>query len=375
MVSRRVVLGAGMGGLALVGAGGVWRVTRSPQSAYGPWNIAPEPLADIRLDAFRHAILAPNPHNRQPWLIRLAGEDAAEISCDLNKRLPVTDPYDRQITIGFGTFLETARIAATKRGFRMEIEPFPNSEAQPKLDSGPVARVRFIADATAPIDALCDVITQRRSNKEEYDLSRPVAEEHLEEVVRDGGDFISDVQPVEQMRAQIQEAILAEMRNHDAHMESVRLMRIGHAEVDASPDGIDLSGPMIEAGNVLGMVSREEIADMSSSAYQTGVDQMQSTYGSIPALFWITTDDNSRASQLEAGRQYVRANLRATALGLAVHPMSQSLQEYDDVAPMYREVHRLLGASGDQRVQMLARIGYGPKIGPSPRWPLETHLA
>jgi len=375
MVSRRVVLGAGMGGLALVGAGGVWRVTRSPQSAYGPWNLAPEPLADVRLDAFRHAILAPNPHNRQPWLIRLVDGDAADISCDLEKRLPVTDPFDRQITIGFGTFLEMARIAAAMRGYRMEIEPFPNGEAQPRLDSGPVASVRFIADPTAPVDALFDVITQRRSNKEEYDLSRPVAEERLKEVTRDGGDFIIDAQQVEQMRAQIQEAIMAEMHNHDAHMESVRLMRIGHAEVDASPDGIDLSGPMIEAGNAIGMVSRDEIADMSSSAYQTGVDQMQSTYGSIPALFWITTEDNSRASQLEAGRQYVRANLRATALGLAVHPMSQSLQEYDDVAPMYDEVHRLLGASGDQRVQMLARIGYGPKIGPSPRWPLETHLA
>jgi hypothetical protein len=62
------------------------------------------------------------------------------------------------------------------------------------------------------------------------------------------------------------------------------------------------------------------------------------------------------------------------ALGLGMHPMSQSLQEYAEVAPMYRQVHTLLGATGTQRVQMLARVGYGPATGPTPRWPLETHL-
>ena len=46
----------------------------------------------------------------------------------------------------------------------------------------------------------------------------------------------------------------------------------------------------------------------------------------------------------------------------------------EEVAPQHDAVHRLLGATGDQRVQMLARVGYGPTIGPSPRWPVEAHL-
>jgi hypothetical protein len=60
-----------------------------------PWELNSNAPADIRLDAFRHAILAPNPHNRQPWLINFEGNDAATISCDLAKRLPDTDPFDR----------------------------------------------------------------------------------------------------------------------------------------------------------------------------------------------------------------------------------------------------------------------------------------
>ena len=62
---------------ALVAAGGVWRVTRVPQTAHQPWELAGPPPEDVRLDSFRHAILAPNPHNRQPWVIRLIDEDKA----------------------------------------------------------------------------------------------------------------------------------------------------------------------------------------------------------------------------------------------------------------------------------------------------------
>ncbi len=110
---RTVVRGIGGTGLALVGAGGLFAVTRTPERALAPWAaIEDPPPADVRLDAFRHAILAPNPHNRQPWLIKLVGVDEALIFCDLERRLPETDPFDRQILIGFGCFLELARIAA-----------------------------------------------------------------------------------------------------------------------------------------------------------------------------------------------------------------------------------------------------------------------
>lgn len=375
MVSRRMVLGAGLGGLALVGAGGAWRVTRAPETAYEPWDLAAVSAPDdIRLDAFRHAILAPNPHNRQPWVIRLIGEDAAEISCDLDKRLPVTDPFDRQITIGFGTFLEVARIAALERGYAMETELFPDGETQPRLDESPVARVTFAKVEGAERDHLFSAITQRRSNKEVYDLAKKVRDIQLETVTLDGGAFSADPKFVAQLRSQILKAIDIEMTTPGPYMESVDLMRIGHQQVDANPDGIDLSGPMVEAGVVAGQIDRDQLADMSSQAYVIGLEQTREAYGSVASLIWITTPGNSRADQIEAGRQYVRANLQATQLGLAMHPMSQSLQEYTEVAGPYRDVHKLLGAKEDERVQMLARVGYGKAIGPSPRWPLESHI-
>ncbi|WFL78413.1 hypothetical protein P7228_04935 [Altererythrobacter arenosus] len=373
-ISRRRVLAAGLGGAALVATGGVWRVTRTPQTAYMPWELDPSPPADVRLDAFRHAILAPNPHNRQPWVIELVGADEAIVSCDLERRLPVTDPFDRQITIGFGTFLELARIAAAERGVALEIEAFPEGEDARSLDARPVARLRFIADPAVSRDPLFAQITRRRSNKEEYDLSRKVSAQDLAAVIRDGGTGTVDPARLAMLREQIVAGIEAEITTRPAYMESVELMRIGHEEIDANPDGIDLDGPIIEAGKLFGLVDRATLADMESDAYRQGLEMTRATYGSIPALIWIATPGNSRADQLEAGRQYVRANLHATAAGMAMHPMSQTLQEFAEVAPMFARVHELLGTAGHERVQMLARIGYGPEVGPSPRWPVETHI-
>lgn len=374
MVSRRMIIGAGLGGVALVAGGGVWRVTRSPQTAYRPWELAGPAPEDVRLDAFRHAILAPNPHNRQPWVIRLIGEDEAEISCDLDKRLPVTDPFDRQITIGFGTFLELARMTAAQRGYRMTAEFFPDGAAQPRLNESPVARLTFAEDATVSRDPLFHAIPVRRSNKEIYDLSRAVEDKKLKQIAAVGGAFSSDPQFIVKLREHILSGIETELLTHDANMESVDLMRIGYDEIDANPDGIDLGGPMIEAGKLAGQIDREQLADPDSQASNIGREQMAETYGSIGALYWITTPANSRLDQLEAGRQYVRANLQATKLGLSMHPMSQTLQEYAEVAEPYQAVHAMLGANGEERVQMLARLGYGPTIGPSPRWPLDKHI-
>ena len=56
-----------------------------------------------------------------------------------------------------------------------------------------------------------------------------------------------------------------------------------------------------------------------------------------------------------------------------MQPMSQALQEYPEMAEIYKQTHDALAPAG-QTVQMLARIGYGPTVPVSPRWPLEAKL-
>ncbi len=370
---RMVIAGAGITTLALVGGAGVWRVTRHPQTALQPWILEAKTTSDVRMYAFRHAILAPNPHNRQPWVIRLEGDDSATLSCDLAKRLPDTDPYDRQTTIGFGTFIELARIAAAELGVRIEIESFPEGESQRALDARPVARLRFVKDTTVEKDPLFASIVQRRTNRELFDSKRLLPEALAARIAEDETQSIN-AELISSVKAVTVAAMTIEITTPRTFGESVDLMRIGADEVDANPDGLVLSGPKMEALKFIGLLDRPALSDPSTAAFKTGLEMQQEICGSIPALLWITTPTNSRLDQLEAGRRYVRANLRATTQGVAMHPLSQSLQEYREMTAKFVEIHQILGVKQGERLQMLARMGYAPPADPSPRWPLETHF-
>ena len=370
---RALILGAGGAGLVLVGSGAAWRVMRSPTTAIAPWRIDPRRPADVRLDAFRYAILAPNPHNRQPWLIELVGSNVALIRCDLDKRLPETDPYDRQITMGFGTFIEVARIAAAERGYAIDVIPFPQGEPQPRLDQRPLARLVFRRDALIRRDSLFTAITHRHTNRALYQAAPPTPAQ-LHAVAQENAITSADPGMLAKIRPLAVRAMTTETLTNRTYMESVRLMRIGAAEMDAMPDGLPIGGPGVEALQAIGMIDHNQIADPNSSAFKMGLKQVQDSCGSIPAVIWITTPGNTRAEQLDAGRRYVRAQLRATSLGLSMNPLSQALQEYPEMAADFGQIHRLLGATGSERVQMLARIGTAPPTLPAPRWPLDTHL-
>lgn len=374
LTRRSLIVG---GGLALVAGAGLWRVARTPETATAPWEALARPEPDLRLDAFRHAILAPNPHNRQPWLIRLDGDDGAALFCDLDRRLPMTDPFDRQTVIGFGCFVELAALAAAARGAALEVTPFPEGEPQPRLDRRPVARLRFVGGRPFAPDPLVAAIPHRRSTKTPFE-DRAVAADLLSRLHTEspsaGVSTIAEPARVAAVRALVLEALAVEMNTARTHRESIELTRIGAREVDADPDGIDIAGPGIEAMAAAGLIDRASLMDPTSMAFRQGETMMAESYGSAPAFLVVATPDNSRAAQLAAGRAYARANLAATALGLAMHPMSQSLQEYPEMADIFAAMTRLLLPNGQGRVHMLARLGHATLGAPAPRWPLETRL-
>ena len=151
MTTRRGVLKLVGGGCVLAAGGiGAFVAANEPsRSARAPWREAGQET-EFRRSALSYAILAPNPHNRQPWLVRLDGDDALTLYCNLDRRLPATDPHDRQIVIGHGTFLELLALAAAEDGYGTEITSFPDGEDMTTLDTRPVASVKFIAEAGEP---------------------------------------------------------------------------------------------------------------------------------------------------------------------------------------------------------------------------------
>ena len=377
-LSRRRMI-ALVGGGTIVAASGAFglAVTRRPTRATQAWALAGG-YGEVRRDALSFALLAPNPHNRQPWLVDLAEPGVVTLYADPARMLPQTDPVNRQITVGLGGFLELMRMAAAEAGHRVDIATFPQGENPAALDGRPIARAVFTADPGVTRDPLFAAVPDRRSLKEPYDTRRPVPAEAVTlagsavRTARFGASTAPD--DIAFWRALTREALRLEIETPRTFRESVDLFRIGRREVEANPDGIDFSGPLFEAMHLTGLFTREAAADPSSQAYAAGLAAVYANADTAMGHLWLVTPGNSRSDQLAAGADWLRLNLALTTAGIATQPLSQALQEYPEMAEPYARVHARLAPQGGT-VQMFARIGFGPATGPSPRWPLEARIA
>ena len=92
---------------------------------------------------------------------------------------------------------------------------------------------------------------------------------------------------------------------------------------------------------------------------------------SASAIGWIVTASNQRLDQLVTGRAYERLNLTATSLGVAMHPLSQVLQEYPDMAELHEQFLDYLEVPDGHTVQMLFRLGMAEPVEHTARRRLE----
>ncbi len=364
-ISRRKMIALVGGGLvvaASAGAGG-FAATRRPNAALAPWDTAGR-YKDPRMAALSWAILAPNPHNRQPWQAELVGSDKVRIWREAARNLPETDPFDRQMTIGMGCFLELFRQAAAEQGFVAEMSLFPEGE------QGPVADITLIDGGVS--DPLFRHAVSRHTNRLAYEDRLPEAAA-LSAMAQEASDIITDPGRVETLRALTWDAMHIEMTTHRTQMESINLMRLGKRQINANPDGISVRGPLQEALMLAGLITVEGQSDPTSAEFAQSVSFIRAAQDATPAYVTVKTKGNSRLDQIEAGRRWLRLHLTATSHGVAMQPLSQALQEYAEQARLYAQVHEVLAAPGET-LQMLGRIGYAADVGPSPRWPLETRM-
>ena len=155
-------------------------------------------------------------------------------------------------------------------------------------------------------------------------------------------------------------------------MESMRVLRVGAAEIDQHRDGISITSPFLVALTKTGLFDRSQFPAADSQATQGQIKAFDAITASTPAYLWLVTEGNRRSQQIDAGRACVRINLAGTAAGLAMHPNEQALQEYPAVARPCQQIHALLDAPAPRfTVQMLARVGHLPAgvaaPGPAPR--------
>jgi hypothetical protein len=383
-MNRRTFLKVIGGGIILAAGAGLSGCTyEMPPEAIAAWQ-GPGTETDIRRWILSYAILAPNAHNLQSWLVDLKTPDEIMLYCDTERLLPQTDPFFRQIMMSHGTFLELLDIAARQRGYRADIQLFPQGVfATEKIDNRPVARITLIKDAALTKDPLFDAIFKRHTNREPYDVNKKIPVEAIQAMadsvqpypVRFGFAGLEQPQLLEKHRAIAAEGWRIEMTTPEKVMETCRYLRIGKSEIARYRDGVSINDPFVSMLVSLGMFDRTKAPKPDDKVTVDQIKNFTTLLESTPGFLWLVTEGNDRKTQVNAGRAYVRVQLAGAARGIAMQPLQQALQEYPEQRLPYADIYKLLGAASPKHtVQMWARIGYGPQIGPSPRRGLTAHI-
>ena len=383
MVTRRAVLTTGTASILVLGAAAHQMTNAESNATFrAPWEEAAKGFGDVRLNALAYAILAPNPHNRQPWKVMLHDDGfSCTLYCDLQRLLPETDPQNRQITIGLGAFLELYKLAAAKQGYGVNINSFPEGENAIGLDERPIATFTLEQNTAIDQNPLFDHVLSRRTIRSKFDLDRSPSEEDLAQLIETAEitkvvQFASttNTEQIGRLKDVCKRGWKVETSTLKTHHESTALTRIGSKEVSENPDGISLLGPLFEVTRSLGILSRDKMNQPGSIAADGAVSFYNTLIDSAAVFGWISTPTNTRRDQLDAGAAWVRLNLAATKLGIAMHPLSQVLQEFPEMGNLYNEFHDEVKITTPARVQGLFRFGFAGAPKAAPRWPLASRL-
>lgn len=379
-----VVMAAGAAALATW-----WLNSEVPPAALEIWN-GPGDEPDLRRRAIAYAVTAPTAYNRQPWLVDLREPDAIVVYCDRERVQPESDPFGRQVVIGHGAFIELLVMALAHHGVQACVQLWPQGEltGEPvRWPHIPVARLR-LAGGGVP-DPLFAQVLRRRTPKQRFDLMRPVSAEVLQglsSMVPAGGIVNSagtvDTARVLALRKLCAEAARVELTTPGTAMENLRLLRVGPQEILAHRDGLSLNDPALRVAVALGRFDRSGPAPEDSLAFRRTLQLYEDQANTAMGFIWLSTRGNSRTEQIAAGRTYVRQQLRATDLGLGMHPMSQPLEEFAEMAPHHAAAHHMLLGVAPPRdrhsttLQMMCRVGYPmAPVPPAPRRPLGDFMA
>ena len=388
-MDRRNFVRLSGGGVALAAVASLGACSSAyPPEAVAAWAGPGDP-ADLRRWALGYAILAPNSHNRQPWVADLREPSAITLYVDRERTLPMTDPWFRQIVVSQGTFIESLVIALNESGADAQVTLFPQGEfAARAVDDRPVARIHWAAGAApARKDGLFAQLLRRHTAKVDYDTTRPVTPatlNALQSALTDasvvyGGTV--DPARIEPLRTLCWESARVELLTPRTVMESVRLTRVGPEEIARHRDGISVNGLMPRLFDKLGLFDRSQPPTEGSAAYKQMMGRFEGHSNTAMGFVWLSTATARHASagpgrsaEVNAGRAYMRLQLKATELGLQMHPMSQAPQEFPEMTTHYDRLHRLLlgKAATEETVQMFCRIGYCTDQPHTPRRGVEA---
>ena len=324
-------------------------ISRSDLSDRIPAEQSTMELDEVRNAILYYASLAPSGHNSQPWYVKVKSPNEWIISADPNRRLPAVDPNNREVMLSIGAFVENLRIAAGTFGLQAEMEVIANDTIDPDV-------LNVSLKSASSIDYPLQRISRRMTVKHGF-LSGEIKKEDVRALSKplDGNlyYFPAGTEHANCIREGAIENFRAQTQRDDAQRELVQWLRISNKDAERYRDGLTVEGMEIRGFKgwfVRNFVQPEDF--MKSSFREQGVDQTATLACQGGGWFVITSQGRTVADLIETGRKFERMALLARERNIAIHPMTQILEEESGKKQIAANHH------AGTIPQFLLRVGY-----------------
>lgn len=352
-ISRREFLQAAGAAMAMVsgapmlnGCAGLKRTDIKQQAV----DVTGLKLDEIRI--LELASLAPSGHNTQPWGISALEPYTWIITSDEQRWLPAVDPDQRETLLSIGAFIENLTVAAECQGYETELKLLAKTSKEKDAVEVKLKKTNTQCSDDDPIER----IKHRRIIRKGY-LTKEIREDDLRFITRGFKARFYYFSPVSRQSRFLSEGTIEANRQQayrkEAQEELARWIRWSDADAEKfrdglTPEGMEMTG--LAGWYVRRFYHREDV--LKEAFREATIRNVIDQTGRHGGWLAITSEDSDIENLLETGRLFQRMSLRIRSKMIAIHPMTQMLEE----APWRNTIASELGLSG--HVQFLLRIGY-----------------
>lgn len=296
---------------------------------------------------FYLASLAPSSHNTQPWLL-IAQDSPFEwkLTLDEARCLPVTDPHRYEMLLSLGAFLENLILVAPIYGYEVQYT-LSSLEKLPILMHLQKTRKNPAKDILAQIE-------KRRTLRKDL-LNTPLTFDEQTYILDNAAPisfFPRESYTAKQLAELTFSANKIQSKDESIQQELSHWIRWKHIQQVNAADG--LTPDTMEMNIFLKWLAEYffEPSDLLSPYFQnSNLALIEKQI--IEGAGWIIAHTNSTRTNdfLSIGRCVESLWLRCAKLGIALHPMSQALEETNSN-------NRLQQIFSSTSIVFLARIGH-----------------
>ncbi|MBB3228879.1 molybdopterin/thiamine biosynthesis adenylyltransferase [Luteibacter sp. Sphag1AF] len=299
-------------------------------------------------------VLAPSPHNCQPWHFTVLNDREIQIGWDRSRALPAVDPEGFAIAYGLGCAIEAAASVADI-GFR-------HSEQEDILAPDYVAGVLTVHGLKADGYVRARGLLESRTSNRHRFIDVPVADEVGRRCDRLVAPFRSRAVVMKQSNATLyrmgHRGALDLFRSRAYMDELFDFMRLSRKEVDADPTGFTPDGLGLGRAETFAMALLRRLAPLRRALSPLGLARAMAknataTIRSPSSFALIATSDFTARGRIDVGRAIMRTWLELTAEHLVCQPIDFPIstpQGRDAVAAMF-------GLTSGERPVVLLRVG------------------